>query len=55
MHHNNVDCVVWMLNNGSSLSENVYANIGKSCEDILKTNGIYDKVKNIRETKSSRK
>ena len=57
-----VDCVVWMLSNGSSLDENTklrydgtVINNKYSCEDILKNNGLYEKVKRLYSTKSSRK
>ena len=56
-----VDCVVWMLNNGSSLDENIMRSrrgdicLTNSCEEFLKENGLYEEVKKAFITKSSRK
>ena len=56
-----VDVIVWLLNNGASLEENkkrTYKGIiehSKSCEEILKENGLYEEVKFLLTTKSSRK
>jgi len=57
-----IDIIIWMLSNGSNIEENYKldsdGNIreaSKSCEEILKYRLIYDKVKSLHTTKSSRK
>lgn len=56
-----VDIVVWMLNNGSSIDENTRLDFRgnvvptKSCEEVLKEKGLYEEVKSVLTTKSSRK
>ena len=56
-----IDCVIWMLHNGSSLDENNSVGYSgkiyqvKSCRDILKNNGLYETAKKALTTKSSRK
>ena len=58
--YNHLECVLWMLSNGSSLDEdtkldvNGNIKVGKSCEDILKQKGKFDELKRIFETKSSK-
>ena len=48
-----VDAVIWMLSNGSSISESEVQTT--SCKNMLKTNGMYEKVSFIHNSKSSRK
>jgi len=48
-----IDAVIWMLNNGSSIKES--GNLGYTCEDILKHNRMFERVKRAMTTKSSRK
>lgn len=53
--------VIWMLNNGSSIEENIAYNYSgdivtvKSCEEVLKYYNIYEDIKKAMTTKSSRK
>ena len=54
-HHSLVDIVVWMLSNGSHLQESLNKEGGETCEDILRRNGIFEEVKKLLSTKSSRK
>ena len=59
--YNHLECVLWMLSNGSSLDENIKLDENgniiecESCADILKEKGKFDELKRIFETKSSRK
>ena len=48
-----VNAVIWMLSNGSSISESE-VKIG-SCKTMLIKNGMYEKVSFIHNSKSSRK
>jgi len=57
-----IDIIIWMLANGSNIEENYkldsdgnIVEARKSCEEILKYCLIYDKVKSVHTTKSSRK
>ena len=52
-----IECIVWMLNNGSFLDEAFEDWDGNivNCITILKRNGIYEQVKRIMTQKSSRK
>lgn len=58
---NNIEMVVWMLNNGSLLDENTKLDIHGntvnclSCANILKQNGVYEDVKRVFTKKSFRK
>ena len=45
--------VIWMLSNGSSISENTIKTT--SCENMMKANGIYQALSRIYKSKSSRK
>ena len=47
------DAVIWMLSNGSSISENTIKTT--SCESMMKANGTYQKLSHIYKSKSSRK
>ena len=47
------DLVIWMLSNGSSISENTTKTT--SCENMLKANGMYQTLSHIYKAKSSRK
>ena len=48
-----IKTVIWMLSNGSSISESEVKK--KSCKSMLKTNGMYEIVSFIHNSKSSRK
>ena len=48
-----VDAVIWMLSNGSSISESEVK--VKSCKTMLQTNGMYEMIAFIHKSKSSRK
>ena len=50
---NQIDAVIWMLSNGSSISENTIKTT--SCEDMMKAKGIYQTLSHIYKSKSSRK
>ena len=47
------DAVIWMLSNGSSISESGVKR--KSCKSMLKAKGMYEMVFFIHKSKSSRK
>ena len=61
-YKNHFDCIIWMLQNGSSMDENnildIHGNIVSSsfsCKTALKNHEIYDDIKRIFSKKSSRK
>ena len=47
------ETVVWMLSNGSSISQNTIKTT--SCENMMKVKGIYQALSRIYKSKSSRK
>ena len=47
------DAVIWMLSNGSCISENTIKTT--SCENMMIINGIYETLACIYKSKSSRK
>ena len=60
--NNHLNCVIWMLGNGSSLDEDSSFNnnfsfsfFKESCKEILIRKGSFNKVKTAFTTKSSRK
>ena len=53
--YKHIECVVWMLNNGSSLDENTCLTIVNPCKTILQNNGRLKDVEILFKTKSSRK
>ena len=48
-----IECIVWMLNNGSSLFEKNQKSI--TCETILKQKNLYQTLNSVMKTKSSKK
>ena len=52
-----VECIVWMLNNGSSLADKFQDTRGNivNLQTILQKKGLFEKVKRIMIKKSSRK
>ena len=51
--HRRSEAVIWMLSNGSSISENTIKTT--SCENMMKAKGIYQSLSHIYKSKSSRK
>ena len=51
--YENEETVIWMLSKGSSISENTIKTT--SCENLLKTYGMYQSLSHIYKSKSSRK
>jgi len=53
-----IDCIIWMLSNGSSLAENTKLDYNgniltsKSGEEILKLNGFYEDVQSMLTSKN---
>ena len=48
-----IECIVWMLNNGSSLFEKNQKGI--TCETILKQKNLHQTLNSVMRTKSSKK
>ena len=51
---NEIETVIWMLSNGSSISENCTKK-RISCKNMMKIKGIYETLACIYKSKSSRK